>query len=68
MFIMINWSTKKAILWYLATKTDFGKFIPFNKIDSIEKHHKYKSSKIPVFNESGVLDESIGKRLLIDLK
>lgn len=62
------WNAKKAILLYPSTKTDFGEFIHFDKIDSKEKHHQCKLSKTTIFNEINILDENIGKRILIDLK
>ena len=62
------WNAQKAILLYPSTKTDFGTFIPFNKIESKEKHHECKLSKTTIFNEDNILDEAIGKRILIDLE
>ncbi len=62
------WNAKKAILLYPSTKTDFGEFIHFDKIDSKEKHHQCKLSKTTIFNEINILDENIAKRILIDLK
>lgn len=63
------WNAQKAILLYPSTTTtDFGKFINFNKIDSKEEHHQCKLSKTTIFNEVNILDENIGRRILIDLK
>lgn len=62
------WNAQKAILLYPSTKTDFGEFIHFNKIDGKEKHHQCKLSKTTIFNEINNLDDNIGKRILIDLK
>jgi 5-methylcytosine-specific restriction enzyme subunit McrC len=62
------WNAQKAILLYPSTKTGFGKFIPFDKIEGKEKHHECKLSKTTIFNENNVLDEGIGQRILIDLE
>ncbi|OCK44193.1 hypothetical protein BA195_05780 [Tenacibaculum soleae] len=62
------WNAQKAILLYPSTKTDFGEFIHFDKIDSKEKHHQCKLSKTTIFNENNILDENIARRILIDLK
>ena len=62
------WNAQKAILLYPSTKTDFGEFISFDEIDNKEKHHQCKLSKTTIFNESNVLDENIGERILNDLK
>jgi 5-methylcytosine-specific restriction enzyme subunit McrC len=62
------WNAQKAILLYPSTKTDFGNFIPFDKIESKEKHHQCKLSKTTIFNENNILDENIGERILTDLE
>lgn len=62
------WNAQKAILLYPSTKTDFGNFIPFDKIKSKEKHHQCKLSKTTIFNENNILDENIGEHILKDLQ
>lgn len=62
------WNAQKAMLLYPSTKTDLGNFIPFDKIESKESQHQCKLSKISIFNESNILDENIGERILTNLK
>jgi 5-methylcytosine-specific restriction enzyme subunit McrC len=62
------WNAQKAILLYPSTKTDFGNFIPFDKVESKEKHHQCKLSKTTIFNENNILDQNIGERILTDLE
>lgn len=56
------------MLLYPSTKTDLGNFIPFDKIESKESQHQCKLSKTSIFNESNILDENIGERILTNLK